>query len=216
MGKPRNTRKYPTYPEIPRVKKYPEIPDLIFRHSYPTRTQPATRYFVQYPTRYWKTLPAGHWTRYPVFLSIPDPTRFSFENHRVAVTRNIGYYPIFRVFPDTNVPKYHNFLIRFAWKSPILAARFMSGIFGYFRVFQVFVGISGYIWVYKYRVIPETPGLPEISGNTRYFGLPATRWFSKLNRVGSGIERNTGYRVQCPAGRVFQYRVGLGIGQNTG
>ena len=46
-----------------------------------------------------------------------------------------------------------------------------------------------------YRVIPDTPGLPEISGNTRYFGLPATRWFSKLNRVGSGIEWNTGYRV---------------------
>ena len=58
MGKPRNTRKYPTYPEIPEIpgntqkkKRYPEIPDHIFRHSYPTRTQPATRYFVQYPTR---------------------------------------------------------------------------------------------------------------------------------------------------------------------
>ena len=46
-----------------------------------------------------------------------------------------------------------------------------------------------------YRVIPDTPGLPEISGNTRYFGLPATRWFSKMNRVGSGIKWNTGYRV---------------------
>ena len=46
-----------------------------------------------------------------------------------------------------------------------------------------------------YRVIPDTPGLPEISGNTRYFGLPATRWFSKLNRVGSGSKWNTGYRV---------------------
>ena len=33
-------------------------------------------------------------TRYPVFFSIPDPTRFSFENHRVY----FGYYPIFRVF----------------------------------------------------------------------------------------------------------------------
>ena len=58
MGKPRNTRKYPTYPEIPEIpgntrkkKRYPEIPDRIFRHSYPTRTRPATRYFVQYPTR---------------------------------------------------------------------------------------------------------------------------------------------------------------------
>ena len=58
MGKPRNTQKYPTYPEIPKIpgntrkkKRYPEIPDHIFRHSYPTRTRPATRYFVQYPTR---------------------------------------------------------------------------------------------------------------------------------------------------------------------
>ena len=54
MGKPRNTQKYPTYPEIPEIpentrkkKRYPEIPDRIFRHSYPTR--------------------------YPVFCPIPDP-----------------------------------------------------------------------------------------------------------------------------------------------
>ena len=58
MGKPRNTPKHPTYPEIPEIpgntrkkKRYPEIPDRIFGHSYPTRTRPATRYFVQYPTR---------------------------------------------------------------------------------------------------------------------------------------------------------------------
>ena len=58
MGKPRNTQKYTTYPEIPEIpgntrkkKRYPEIPDLIFRHSCLTRTRPATRYFVQYPTR---------------------------------------------------------------------------------------------------------------------------------------------------------------------
>ena len=52
MGIPRNTRKYLTHPEIPESKKrYAEIPDCIFRHSYPTRTRPATRYFVQYLTR---------------------------------------------------------------------------------------------------------------------------------------------------------------------
>ena len=47
-------------------------------------------------------------TRYPVFSSIPDPTRFNFENHRVAGnpkyrvlpdisgnTRSFGYYPKF-------------------------------------------------------------------------------------------------------------------------
>ena len=41
----------------------------------------------------------------------------------------------------------------------------ISGYVGYFRVFLGMSGISGYIRVYKYRVIPETPGLPEISGN---------------------------------------------------
>ena len=51
---------------------------------------------------------------------------------------------------------------------------------------------SSYRWYPKYWVVPETSGLPEISVNTRCFGLPATRWFPKLNRVGSGIERNTG------------------------
>ena len=45
MGKPRYTRHTQKYP------KYPEIPDRIFWHSYPTRTRPATRYFVQYPTQ---------------------------------------------------------------------------------------------------------------------------------------------------------------------
>ena len=54
---------------------------------------------------------------------------------------------------------------------------------------------SSYGWYPTYRVVPETSGLPEISGNIRCFGLPATRWFPKLNRVGSGIKRNTGYRV---------------------
>ena len=33
-------------------------------------------------------------TRYPVFISIPDPTRFSFRNHRVAGN------PKHRVLPD--------------------------------------------------------------------------------------------------------------------
>ena len=56
-------------------------------------------------------------------------------------------------------------------------------------------GIFGYFWYPEYQVVPETSGLPEISGKTLCFGLTATRWFPKLNRVGSGIERNTGYWV---------------------
>ena len=43
---------------------------------------------------------------------------------------------------------------------------------------------SSYGWYPEYRVVPETSGLPKISGNTRCFGLHATRWFLKLNRVG--------------------------------
>ena len=35
-------------------------------------------------------------------------------------------------------------------------------------------------------------GLPEISGNTQHFGLPATWWNSKLNQVRSGIEKIPG------------------------
>ena len=54
-----------------------------------------------------RPVPSGYTnpTRYPTFFSIPDPTRFSFENYRVRVTRNIGYYPIFRVNPK-KYPKY--------------------------------------------------------------------------------------------------------------
>ena len=65
MGKPRYTRKYPTYPEIPENKrdtrKYPIVyfdtltrpePDPIPGILFNTRPD---------PTRYWKTLPAGHW-----------------------------------------------------------------------------------------------------------------------------------------------------------
>ena len=42
------------------------------------------------------TVPSGYPnpTRYPVFLSIPDPTRFKFRNHRVAGN------PKHRVLPD--------------------------------------------------------------------------------------------------------------------
>ena len=56
MGKQRNTRKNPTYPEILEIpeskqntRKYTIV---FFCHSYPTQTRPATRYFVQYPTRH--------------------------------------------------------------------------------------------------------------------------------------------------------------------
>ena len=43
-----------------------------------------------------QSVPSGYPnpTRYPVFLSIPDPTRFSFRNHRVAGN------PKHRVLPD--------------------------------------------------------------------------------------------------------------------
>merc|ERR1712130_718762 len=45
-------------------------------------------------------------TRYPVFLLIPDPTRFSFENHRVAGNPKYRVNPEFRVLPDIYIPVY--------------------------------------------------------------------------------------------------------------
>ena len=58
-------------------------------------------------------------TRYPVFFSIPDPTRFSFENHRVAGN------PKYRVLPD------------------ISGKPEVSGITRYFGYSQTWLGISG-------------------------------------------------------------------------
>ena len=50
MGKPRNTRKYPTYPEIPESKKDTRKYPIVYFDT-PTRPDP---------------------TRYPVFCPIPD------------------------------------------------------------------------------------------------------------------------------------------------
>ena len=108
--KPRNTQKYPKYPEIPKSKKdtrkypivyltllpdptptrYPvfcPIPDprlknltrwalIIFRHSYPTRTRPATRYFVQYPTRPDTEKPYPLGTAHVVMVNLSYPGIF--------------------------------------------------------------------------------------------------------------------------------------------
>ena len=49
------------------------------------------------------------------------------------------------------------------------------------QILQFFCPLGSFFWFPK--------------KSTRCFGLPATRWFLKLNRVGSGIERNTGYWV---------------------
>ena len=48
MGKPRNTQKYPKYPEIPESKKDTQKYPIVF---FDTPSRPATRYFFQYPTR---------------------------------------------------------------------------------------------------------------------------------------------------------------------
>ena len=70
-------------------------------------------------------------------------------------------------------------------------------------MFSIFIEgfpIPSHVWEYpKYRVIPQTLGLPEISCNTWYFGLPATWWFSKLNRIRSGIKKILGSRSSLGA-----------------
>ena len=66
MGKPRNTQKYPTYPEIP------DIP----RNTRHTRKYPKEKKIPGNTRSYFSTLlPDPNPTRYPVFCSIPDPTR---------------------------------------------------------------------------------------------------------------------------------------------
>ena len=76
MGKPRYSRKYPTYPEIPEIppntwniRKYPKVKKIPGNtRSYISTLLPdpnPTRYPafcpIPDPTRYWKTLPVGHW-----------------------------------------------------------------------------------------------------------------------------------------------------------
>ena len=67
MGKPRYTRKYPTYPEIPEIpgntRKYPKIKEIPGN----TRSSIST------------LLPDSNPTCYPVFCPIPDPTRPDIE-----------------------------------------------------------------------------------------------------------------------------------------
>ena len=64
MGKPRNTRKYPTYPEIPDIpgntqntRKYPKVKKI------PGNTRSYILTLLRNPNS----------TRYPVFCPIPDP-----------------------------------------------------------------------------------------------------------------------------------------------
>ena len=65
MGKPRYTRKYPTYPEIPENKRDTRKYPIVYFNT-PTRPEPDPLPGILSntrpdPTRYWKTLPAGHW-----------------------------------------------------------------------------------------------------------------------------------------------------------
>ena len=116
MGKPRNTQKYPTYPEIPEIpgntrkkKRYPEIPDRIFWHSYPTRTRPATRYFVQYPTRPDPILKNP--TRWALVLRKVIQRHFKGHEKKFWMTKHIFYIILYleRGSYDAKSPN-HNFL----------------------------------------------------------------------------------------------------------
>ena len=75
MGKPRNTQKYPKIPDIPgntrNTRKYPKekkIPGNTRSYFSTLLPDPnLTRYpvfcSIPDPTRYWKTLPPGHWLK---------------------------------------------------------------------------------------------------------------------------------------------------------
>ena len=79
-------------------------------------------------------------TRYPVSSSIPDPTRFNFENHGVAGN------PKYRVLPE-------------------ISGNTRS--FGYYPKFWVSPEVSGNTWYFGLQIIRELPGIPGIPGITR-------------------------------------------------
>ena len=56
------------------------------------------------------------------------------------------------------------------------------------KFFLIFIEGHSIVWEdLNYQVIPENSGLPKISNNTQYFGLPSSRWVSKkLLGTGSG------------------------------
>ena len=84
MGKPRNTRKYPTYPRYPKVKKVPGN---------------TWSYFLT-------LLPNPNPTRYPVFCPIPDPTRPDIEKPYPLGTANQCIVKLICKIPQKN----HNIL----------------------------------------------------------------------------------------------------------
>ena len=94
------TQKYPTYPEIHEIpgnnqkylkgKRYPEIPDRIFQHTYPTRIRPATRYFVQYPTRPNPILKKP--TRWPLYITLYIQPKKQFEIQIIGILDVIGSF----------------------------------------------------------------------------------------------------------------------------
>ena len=69
-------------------------------------------------------MPSGNPTRYPVFHPIPDLTRFSFENHRVAGN------PKYRVLPDiSGKPEVSGITQYFGYcHTPISGATYISDV----------------------------------------------------------------------------------------
>ena len=119
MGKPRNTRQYPTYPEIPgntrNTRKYPKVKKI------PGNTR---SYFTT-------LLPDPNPTRYPVFCPIPDPTRY--WKNTTCWALHIWSRPKWRrgvYHPDSRISSfywnYHKILdlgVLGHWASPRLAKK---------------------------------------------------------------------------------------------
>ena len=88
-----NTRSFGYYPKFSDLdlQIICELPE----NTRNTRNYPRVKKIPENTRSYFSTLlPDPNPTRYPVFSSIPDPTRFNFENHRVAGN------PKYRVLPD--------------------------------------------------------------------------------------------------------------------
>ena len=89
----RHTRIYPKIAETPRnaweLKRYPEIPNSIFRHSYATWAQPATWYFVYYLTQSDPILKKKHLLGTESEMNVYPHWRFSFNRIWMHLSKSL-------------------------------------------------------------------------------------------------------------------------------
>ena len=147
MGKPRNTRKYPTYPEIPESKKDTRKYPIVFFDT-PTRPEPDLLPGILSTTqpdltRYWKTLPAGHWPEAKIFdmstskknlqkmssfvRAIPNPfmyeTTFFLASDIFWIHKSFKAKSYLLVFPGGQVGHWSGTIVDLSWHQCTVVAQ---------------------------------------------------------------------------------------------